>query len=200
MVVIAIAGPSTSGKTTLTDWLCTEYSCTLVELDAYFLRPFQMPRVLLGDRNIPNWDVPQSLAWAPFLEALTKARNDPIVIVEGFILFADPAVAPLCDALITLKFDPAEKEVAMERRVRRETGRAPPSNYRETPFASRAHLQASYFESVVWPEMMNHPEYTDPPDWCKPRLVLSATADIEGNMAAVADFLKGILPPRESSQ
>jgi hypothetical protein len=152
-----------------------------------------MPRVRIAGRAIANWGDPQSLAWGPFVADLAAARGNGLVIVEGFILFAHPAVAPLCDALIALEFDDGEMEVAMDRRVRRAVGRAAPANYREAPFQSRAHSAAAYFHEVVWPEMLRHPEYMDPRGWGKPRLALRATDSLEQNMAAALVFLKSLL-------
>jgi adenylate kinase family enzyme len=175
MVVIAISGASTSGKSTLTEWLWRKYSCVVVQLDRFFRKPMEMPRIHIKDREFSNWETFESLNWEPFLEQLTEAQSNPIVIVEGFILFAHPQVAQLCDVLITLKFDESEMEIARSRRIQRDHHERVPVDYREKPFASRTHFLANYFDQVIWAEMLKHPEYIDPVGWNKPRLVLKAT-------------------------
>jgi hypothetical protein len=196
MVVIAISGASTSGKSTLTQWLSKQYPCVVVQLDRFFLFPSQMPRVRVKDRFFPNWEVFESLDWEPFLAQLRAAQSAPIVIVEGFILFAHPQVAQLCDALITLQFDESECEIARSRRVRREQRAEVPLNYREQPFASNAHFLANYFDNIVWAEMLKHPEYIDPVGWNKPRLALRATDKIERIRSKAKEFVDSILNGR----
>jgi hypothetical protein len=193
MVVIAIAGASTSGKTTLTEWISSQHKCSVVELDRYFLHPAEMPHVLIAGQEYGNWETPESVAWDLFFQDFDAVRRQPLVIVEGFILFGHPGTAPLCDALITLKYEPSEMEIALGRRLRRGFGEAPPANYRDAPTESRAHFAAHYFERVAWPAMVGHPEYTDPPGWRKPRLALRATDDIAANRAAAGAFVSAVL-------
>jgi uridine kinase len=193
MVVIAISGASTSGKSILAQWISECYSCKIIELDAYFFHPSEMPTVSVADREVANWEVPKSLDWDPFIERLSAARQSPLTIVEGFILFADPRVASLCDIAIVLTYDESEFEIALSRRLLRDSGNTVPADYRENPLESKAHFNANYFEQVIWAEMLKHPEYIDPPRWNKPRLVHRATDDIEAIRQRTKAFLDPLL-------
>jgi uridine kinase len=148
-----------------------------------------MPLVTVSTLEVPNWEVFESLDWDLFLTDLSSARASPLTIVEGFILFAHPRVQKLCDILITLKFDDSEFSIAMERRLRRDQGENVPPNYREEPLASKSHFLANYFEQIIWPEMIKHPEYIDPIGWKKPKLVLKATDEITAIQVQAEEFL-----------
>jgi hypothetical protein len=193
MVVIAIAGASTSGKSILSKWISKHYPCNVIGLDSYFIHPSEMPRVCVAGRQVANWDLPQSLNWDLFIEDLSAAQKSPLTIVEGFILFADRRVAPLCDILIVLTYDESEFEIALSRRVRRATKKDVPLDYRKNPLNSQAHFLANQFEQVVWAEMLKHPAYSDPIQWNKPRLVLRATDDIESIHRQAKRFLDALL-------
>jgi adenylate kinase family enzyme len=190
MVVIAISGPSATGKSTLATWLAAQYSCKVVELDRYFTLPSGMPTITVADREVANWEVPESIEWEYFIPDLLKARKAPVTIVEGFILFGSPEVAALCDILVVLTFDESEYEIALKRRLTRCSDEPLPANYREDPLASELHFQANYFEQVVWAETLKHPEYRDPVGWKKPRLVLKATDEIETIQKQTLEFVQ----------
>jgi hypothetical protein len=95
-----------------------------------------------------------------------------------------------------LHYDESEFEIAMSRRLLRGLRAEVPADYRENPLASRAHFIANYFEQVIWAEMLKHPEYIDPPEWNKPRLVLRATDDIEAIRRQAKEFLDQLLPQK----
>jgi hypothetical protein len=108
------------------------------------------------------------------------------VLVDGFILFAHSEVAELCDALITLKFEPSDYAIALDRRLRR-----PPHSF--PPRKRSPEVMTAYFETVVWVEAMQHPEHYDLPGWTKPRLLMRATNDLETIKAEAVRFIEEVL-------
>jgi uridine kinase len=186
MVVVALSGPSTSGKSTLAEHLAAHFSCSIVALDRFFKDRNAVAQVdILGERQ-PNRETPESLKWEPFLEALRAAGSQPLVLVDGFILFANAEVAELCDALITLKFEPPDYSIALNRRLTRNPRAFPPN--KRSP-----QVIAAYFEKVIWPEAMGHPEYYDPVGWVKPRLSMRATGDLETIKVRAVQFIEEVL-------
>jgi hypothetical protein len=153
-----------------------------------------MPTITISGEATANWEVPESIAWDYFLADLAAARKAPVTIVEGFILFGDPKVCSLCDILVVFTFDESEFQIALKRRFSRDTEKSVPENYREEPFASDLHFHANYCEQTVWAEMLKHLEYRDPVRWNKPRLVLSATGDIEAIQTQTLEFVQQSIP------
>jgi hypothetical protein len=153
-----------------------------------------MPRVVVGTEEEANWELLESLHWDHFLTSLSSAKSSPLVIVEGFILFAHEDVAPQCDALITIKYDEFELPVALDRRVMRAFGVHPPPDYREKLYESGAHFLSMFFETVIWPAAWAHPEYIDPPGWDRPRLVLRATGSLKQNKDEALRFVRECFP------
>jgi hypothetical protein len=102
----------------------------------------------------------------------TVASSPRLVIIEGFILFADPRVIEIADALILVTFDLSEKAIATDRRVSRVFRSSNPESI-DPRKRKQAEFLGWYFEDVVWTEAVKHPEYILPPGWNKPTLKVS---------------------------
>jgi uridine kinase len=195
MVVLAVAGISTCGKSTISRAIASELNYPMICLDRFFKTEFQMPRVNLLGEEVANWELPESLRWDEFVHAIqVKLEESPrVLVIEGFILFADPRVIDLAEALIAITFKPSEKAVATQRRVSRALSGYPPGLIPEEAIREMAEFLQKYFEDVVWTEALDHPEYVVPIGWQKPTLVLSATDPIESNIQKSLAFMSKLL-------
>lgn len=141
-LVIGIAGGTGSGKTTIARQIHRALpvdSCTCVDHDAYYRDLAHLP---FEERALTNFDHPDSLEnelLIAHLEALragqaiqkpvydftTHTRSDetlrvdpsPVLVVEGILVLADPALRALFDVKIFVDTDP---DVRLMRRVRRD--------------------------------------------------------------------------------
>ncbi len=152
-VLIGLAGPSASGKSTLARWAQAELNyLEVVKLDAFFREAVEFPMV----GGWRNWELPENIRCDELCQCLSELRAGreaevpiyskpegrrtgsrvaqpaPIVLVEGFLLYAEPRVRDLLDCRVYL-----ETSVVAQRRRREE--RDP------------AGFDGEYFDQVVAP-------------------------------------------------
>jgi uridine kinase len=149
-LLIGIAGGSGSGKTTIAEALTSAMSgASLIQHDSYYRH---RPELSLEERTRVNYDHPDSLETELLVEHLSGLRaglafarptydfaihlrtemiewTEPaaVVVVEGILVLAEPALRALLDLKIFIDTDP---DVRLARRLRRdidERGRSPES-------------------------------------------------------------------------
>lgn len=141
-LVVGIAGGTGSGKSTLArrlEWAMQPQRCAVVTQDNYYR---DLSDLSLEARSKVNFDHPESLdhvLLAQHLEELRAGRPivmprydfarhvrapggvqvepQPVVLVEGILLFAWPDVVELCDVKI---FVDADDDIRLIRRMRRD--------------------------------------------------------------------------------
>uniref|UniRef100_A0A0K8TE61 Nicotinamide riboside kinase 1 n=1 Tax=Lygus hesperus TaxID=30085 RepID=A0A0K8TE61_LYGHE len=185
--VLGLCGVTNSGKTTTASKL-TEYYPNSVHIkqDDYFLAEddpscatcfmlFQICRhVIIRGLNHQNWELITSVDMDKMIEDIkrTLAMDPPelrLLILDGFLLFADPRTASACHLKIYLELD---YETCRARRNQRTYD--PP----DVP---------GYFDQVVWPEAESAKNY-----------MLSKNSDIvvlDGKLPehVILDILKKII-------
>lgn len=147
VTVIAIAGASCSGKTTLATELSRRLGATLIRTDDYY---FPLDHLSYDERCAINFDHPETIDSARLIadmRQLAKGRSteiprydftrhtrfsegwlaqaSPVVVVEGLFPLCYPELAHLCKIRV---FVDAETEVCFARRLDRdvrERGRTP---------------------------------------------------------------------------
>jgi uridine kinase len=154
-LVVGIGGVSRSGKTTLANallGLLPRETTHIIHLDRYFSLDAIMQRQAETHTPFQNWEEPHALDLAAFSADLTKlvataaaqtrsSSPRPIVIAEGFLLFAEPLVRRF-DRSVFLWCDEATAK-----RRRFETKRVP----------------EGYFEAMIWPYHLQHNKHL--PGW-----------------------------------
>ena len=141
-LVVGIAGGTGSGKTTVAHKLAAAMPpgrCVTIEHDAYYRDQSRLP---IEERALINYDHPASLESALLAEHLRALRDGravdvpiydfathtrqtdtrrvapaPIIIVEGILVFADPALREQMDVKIFVDTDP---DIRLMRRIRRD--------------------------------------------------------------------------------
>lgn len=117
-MLIAIAGPSCSGKTTLARIIARLLCAPLLHLDRHWIAGVQRPIV----DGHPSFERPDQYDGAALLEqtrtAMASSRH---VVVEGFLLFAYPGFAELADLRYVLD---VPHEVVAARRMERALAKA----------------------------------------------------------------------------
>lgn len=101
--LIAIAGVSRSGKSTLASWLAKQLpqSITLHQ-DDYVKAPSDLPLI----DELPNWEHPDSIDWKAWEEAIQTARKQyENVLIEGILVFAEAKINTLINRAIYLEID-----------------------------------------------------------------------------------------------
>ncbi|KAK8871520.1 hypothetical protein M9Y10_007249 [Tritrichomonas musculus] len=99
-LVIGICGPSTSGKSTIIEEIMTIYEkydeqFSVIPMEKYF-RKYKARKTEIFGKKFTNLDLKKSIDWKLFFKAIAR-DNSPILIIDGFILFADPRSADLVD-------------------------------------------------------------------------------------------------------
>ena len=140
--VLAIAGGSGSGKTTLAGALLEVLRCdrvALLPLDTYY---YDLSHLALKERELINFDHPEALDLALFSRHLECLRRGepvncpdydftahcrrsagrrveprPLIVVEGILLAATPALRDLYDHLVFIE---APEQLRRDRRHRRD--------------------------------------------------------------------------------
>jgi uridine kinase len=146
--IIGIAGGTGSGKTTVANVILDRVGkghIAYLPHDAYYRNEADLPRAL---PNIINWDHPDALETElmvahvqalragqpvelPIYDFTTNSRTEhservapqPIVIVEGILIFADPALRALFDMKIFVDTDPDLRFIRRLQRDIAERGR-----------------------------------------------------------------------------
>ncbi len=142
-VTIGVAGGTGSGKTTVSTALLERvgaHRIAYIPHDAYYFNWDDLPR---GQGNIVNFDHPNSLdtplmiqhikqlqrgepAEVPLYEFAHHKRNltqtehidpQPIILVEGILIFAEPEIRELCDVRI---FVDTDADIRFIRRLNRD--------------------------------------------------------------------------------
>lgn len=196
-LVIGICGPSTSGKSTIIEEIMTIYEkydeqFSVIPMEKYF-RKYKAPKTEIFGKKFTNLDLKKSIDWKLFFKAIAR-DNSPILIIDGFILFADPRSADLVDVCVTIEYNiETDFEIALDRRIHRYPWTRDAiieKDYLENPFKNPVNEHCTYFHEIVWPEMVKHPEYIKPQNWEKPILNLSATSELQENVSKTLNFLK----------
>jgi uridine kinase len=140
--VVGIAGGTGSGKSTVARRVAEALracSVAFIDMDAYY-RNFT--HLSIEERRHINWDHPDSLDIPLFIEQLGRlARGEAIdkpvydfvqhlrapravrvepadvIVVDGMMLFAEPAVRDLCDVKVYVD---ADADIRLIRRIRRD--------------------------------------------------------------------------------
>lgn len=202
--VVAIAGPSCSGKTSVARWLAAALSATIFSLDAYYHDLATLP---LEERAAFNFDHPDSLdahllsqhlhdlaegkkvvrPVYDFASHTRSARTETLtpseyLIVEGlFTLYWDS----IRDIYSTKVFMVADHDVCLPRREARdiaERGRTPESVQRQ--YATTVQPMAEQFINPTR-------RYAD--------LVLSGSQPVEISAASVLNHIQGVQRSRQRS-
>lgn len=147
VTVIAIAGASCSGKTTLAEALSHRLGAALIRTDDYY---HPLDHLTYEERCAINFDHPDTIDSIRLIEDIKKLREgqhteaprydftrhtrfptphevapNPIVIIEGLFPLCYPDLAELCTVRV---FVDADEQVCYERRLERdvrERGRTP---------------------------------------------------------------------------
>lgn len=152
IILVGIAGPTGSGKTTLAWGLSPFFKSTVISMDMFFKKTADVP---VRD-GVQNWEDPENILWDEFIAFLKRIKSDqaasrdvydnftestslkiffptPVVIVEGFLLFYNEEIRNMLDLKIFLGLS---EEVQYERRLARSRGDV---------------VTREYFERFVWP-------------------------------------------------
>jgi uridine kinase len=156
-IIIAIVGPTCSGKTTLVYCLLQKFiGSTYLGLDDFYVDEDFVPKIM--NRN--NREIPESVDFDSYLNVLKRFKSgkkanspsfskitgkvtgrktispSPIVFTEGFLLLADNRLNNFFDIIIFLD---APEEVLKRRRIKRE-----------------GELNIRYWNEVVMPNYYKH--------------------------------------------
>jgi uridine kinase len=140
VTMVGLAGPSGSGKSTLARRAQREWpDLEVIKLDKFFRDAVDFPMV----GNWRNWELPENVCFDELYEVLRElkagravevpiyskpegrrtgsrlATPQPMVMVEGFLLFSDPRVRDLIDLKVYLD---VPLELQLQRRQEREPG------------------------------------------------------------------------------
>ena len=145
--IIGIAGGSGSGKSTFAERLLAEFpdSIALVSCDNYYKAHDDLP---LEERRLLNYDAPESLEFdlmvahlkslkrgeavdCPVYDYTLHTRSDkverieprPIILVDGILILADPALRETFDLRIYVEADADERILRRARRDMETRGR-----------------------------------------------------------------------------
>jgi adenylate kinase family enzyme len=127
VIVIGIAGPTTSGKSTIAERLKKVFNCESVCVDKYFKRNKDLPKTEINGVNILNYDSPRAIEWSCFakdlrdkIEEMETTKSSNFLIVEGFLLFGTAEISEMIDIVIVVEYDIGrDKYVALHRRLNR---------------------------------------------------------------------------------
>lgn len=148
MLIIGITGGSGSGKTTVVNKIKRSFSreqVTIISQDSYYKDNTNVP---LEERQNINFDHPDSIEFdllvehmkllrqglpidEPVYDYITSTRMpetlhvvpNPVVIVEGILLFTDKRVRELCDIKVFVDAEPDDRLIRIIERDMRERGR-----------------------------------------------------------------------------
>ena len=145
--IIGIAGGSGSGKSTFAKRLCEMFPnrIALVSCDNYYLAHDDLP---LEERRHLNYDAPEAFEFGLMVDQITALKRGvavdcpvydftqhtrsqdiihiepkPIIIVDGILIFSEPALRDVMDMKIYVECDADERILRRVRRDTRERGR-----------------------------------------------------------------------------
>ena len=225
VIVIGISGPTTSGKSTISEKLQQKFNCKIICVDNYFKINSEMPKVEINGLTILDFDDKDAIEWNYLIEDIEKEKikSKDFLIVEGFLLFGDPKIYDIIDILINISFDTEkDEEIAFKRRLNRfkwegirynqiknnkkdddnenlkkyEEEEEIPEDYETNPEKNRLNYLAFYFKHVAWPHIKENQELVCPLNWEKPVLKLSATANLQDNIQKSFDFINSNKPTK----
>ncbi len=112
-MIIGIAGPSCSGKSTIAEAIASTLGIELLHLDGRWISKAEKPVV----NGHPSYEQPHQYDGASLLAEMKAAHAEGRdILVEGFLLFCFPEILDLCDHRFYI-------DVAHEELVRRRTAR-----------------------------------------------------------------------------
>jgi uridine kinase len=148
MLIIGITGGSGSGKTTVVKKVKDSFSnneVTIVSQDSYYKDNSYTPML---ERAKINFDHPESIEFDLFLKHISLLREgqateepvydyitstrqketirvepNPVIIIEGLLLFTDKRVRDLCDIKVFVDSDADERLMRILQRDTRERGK-----------------------------------------------------------------------------
>ena len=109
---IGIAGPSSSGKSTLSRLLAADLNANRFCLDDFFLRKARRPIV----NGMPSFERPAQYDGVRMADCIRTSLTDGPVVAEGFLLFCYHSIVELCSARLFIAVQP---EVVTSRRLAR---------------------------------------------------------------------------------
>jgi uridine kinase len=134
-MVIAIAGGSCSGKTTIANILAGKIDANVIALDQYFKDPNTFPVV----HGCPDYDRIEAIDWDKAINDIRLAKTQGDIIAEGFLALAKPELRQLYDFAC---FIDADDQAMIERRLKREP---------DTPSAYIINVVAERYRTLVQP-------------------------------------------------
>lgn len=145
--IIGIAGGSGSGKSTFSQRLCELFpdKVALVSCDNYYLAHDELT---FEERRHLNYDAPEAFEFSLMIEQIkalksgqavdcplydftrhtrsgdvTRIEPKPIIIIDGILIFSNPALREIMDMKIYVECDADERILRRVRRDTRERGR-----------------------------------------------------------------------------
>lgn len=185
---IGLTGISTCGKSTISRAIQEEFKCPLFEIDEFY-KGRGLPMCKFHGKFVENWDDPQAILWDKYYNAISS-DNSNLSLIDCFQIRYDKRIENLVTAIIQFNYGENDLPTAVYRRVMRLAGVPPPENYHDLdPFEDGLAYEALYFEDIVWPIAINHPEYWKFDKTSKPILFLNATDPLENNIQLAKDFV-----------
>lgn len=181
MLIIGITGGSGSGKTTVVNKIMGSFSnqqVTIVSQDSYYK---DNSNISLEERANINFDHPNSIEFdllvehikllrdgrpidEPVYDYITSTRQaqtirvvpNPVVIVEGILLFTDKRVRELCDIKVFVDAEPDDRLIRIIERDMRERGRTAQQVIERYELVKEMHIQfiepTKRFADIIIPQ------------------------------------------------
>ena len=112
-MVIAIAGGSASGKTSLAKRLAKKLGANLISLDSFFKDPSTFPLIY----DPPNYDRLAAIDFNKAIKAIEQQPKNKDLVIEGFLVLANQKLRDLINVSFFIDSDP---DVLISRRLARE--------------------------------------------------------------------------------
>ena len=145
-LLISIAGPSRSGKTTLAVGLCEKWGIPgqWVSQDTFFEDDKAMMLAYMNNAPWGNWEVPEVIDWDKFREAIDAGSckvpaldGHSVTISEGFLIYTPPLVHRFDKAIFVW----CDKATCEERR------------------RGTTNVPETYFDDYIWPYFVRYNHY-----------------------------------------
>ena len=119
-MIISVAGPSCSGKTTLCKKLAAETGASLMHLDLYWIEGSMKPEVF----GIPSREQPHQYNGSAMAEdAVAAKEHNRDIILEGFLTLTYPEIVKISDIMFYI--DVPHEILKQRRTARTENGGNP---------------------------------------------------------------------------